>query len=162
MGICAPTIKPIEPPDANDCAPSKVALVKKSVKKDTILFPLSIIDKEFTASTVGNFTPVPSTANEFCLLAVFSAVNPNAACFPLKVVQSVALKYPSTLVVDCGIDSVLFADKSPPPLRGAVVLIVLVVGTLLVSKCSSASSAFAPVTVESFCTCDVFNLLCCH
>jgi hypothetical protein len=55
---------------------------------------LSINDKELTASTVGNFTPVPSTANEFCLFAVFSAVNPKAFCFELNVVQSAELKAP--------------------------------------------------------------------
>ena len=56
-------------------------------------------------------------------------VNDIGDCFPLKVVQSVADKYPSTKVVAFGMLKVLSADRLPPPLNGDVVDIVRVVGT---------------------------------
>jgi hypothetical protein len=60
---------------------------------------------------------------------VGTGVNPSAFCFPLNVFQSVDDKAPVVVVFAVAMLKVLFADKSPPPLKGAVVEIVRVVGT---------------------------------
>ena len=48
---------------------------------------------------------------------------------PLKVDQSVLVKYPLTLEVAAGIDRVRSLESAPPPAKGAVVLTERVVGT---------------------------------
>ena len=52
-----------------------------------------------------------------------------AACFPLKVFQSVELKYPEAVDEACKIDKVKFPFKDPPPCKGEVVFMFLVSGT---------------------------------
>jgi hypothetical protein len=57
----------------------------------------------------------------------------------LKVFQSVEDNHPFVVALACVIERVLSADKSPPPLSGAVVLMVRDVPTLLLKVVQSAA-----------------------
>jgi hypothetical protein len=80
---------------------------------------------------------VEPIANAFVEGVYHLPLNLNAqgdVTLPLNVDQSVEDKYPSVDVVACVIASVLFALKSPPPVNGAVVAIVLVGMTAFVAN----------------------------